>query len=307
MIPADTKKMSMDLSGIFPPIPTPFKADGSLALHDLQRNLQYLVEQPINGVVVGGSNGEFVFLERDEKLEVVTFVREQLGSDFLMIAGAGVESTLATISLTKLLAEAGADLALILTPSYYTSKMSSKALTQHFSAIADQSPIPILLYNMPANTGVDIQASTICELAKHRNILGIKDSSGKLDKLAEIVQRAPVDFKVLAGSASFFLPALTVGAVGCIAALANIAAGKLTTIENLFREGELEKARAEQASLIRINALITQEYGVAGLKSAMDLLGLCGGPVRSPLLDLSDEERAQIREELIACELLESS
>lgn len=296
--------MTHNLAGVFPPIPTPFRADGSVDWKNLEANLKILLDQPVRGLVVGGSNGEFVFLNEEEQLAVVTFVRERLSEDFLLIAGSGAESTIRTTALTQRVADAGADVALVITPSYYTSKMTPAALLAHYGSVAKNSPIPLLLYNMPANTGVDMRSTTICELSQHGNILGIKDSSGKVDKLAEVVAHSAPGFQVLAGSAGFFLPALTVGAVGCVAALANIAAPRLRSIESSYRAGDLKIAQTEQAALVRINSMITAVYGVAGLKAAMDLLGLYGGPVRLPLMDLPTEAREQIRTELIASDLL---
>ncbi len=297
-------RSEINLAGIYPPISTPFTDRGEIAFDHLSANLSRWKELPLDGYVVGGSNGEFVSQSFEERVAVVKAVREEMSSDHLLIAGAGMHSTRETVNLAQAMAAVGADAVLIVTPSYYKSKMDLRALQVHYYAVADASSVPVILYNVPANTGVDMPAGTILELAQHANIIGIKDSSGDLAKMGSVIDAAPEGFQVLAGSGSFFLPALAIGAVGLIAALVNIAAVDLARIQSLFRDGQLGEARNLQQRLIEINSAVTSRFGVAGLKAALDLLGFYGGPVRSPLQPLMADEREELRNILVRAGLL---
>ncbi|MEA1978076.1 MAG: dihydrodipicolinate synthase family protein [Chloroflexota bacterium] len=297
-------RSGFNLAGIYPPISTPFTDQGEIAFDHLSANLSRWNKLPLDGYVVGGSNGEFVSQSFEERVAVVKAVREEMSSNHLLIAGAGMHSTQETVVLAQAMAAAGADAALIVTPSYYKSKMDLRALRGHYYAVADASGVPVILYNVPANTGVDMPAGTILELAQHANIIGIKDSSGDLAKMGSVVDAAPQGFQVLAGSGSFFLPALAIGAVGLIAALVNFAAADLARIHRLFRDGQLGDARNLQQKLIEPNSAVTSRFGVAGLKAALDLLGFYGGPVRSPLQPLTADEREELINILVRADLL---
>jgi 4-hydroxy-2-oxoglutarate aldolase len=284
----------LDLSGIFPPIPTPFDASGSIDFDRLSQNLTRWESEPLAGLVVGGSNGEFPLLTVEERLEVVRHVR-RMAPGRLLIAGSGMQSTAGTIALSEAMAQAGAEAVIVVTPGYYKGRMNAAALTAHYTSVADRSPVPVLIYNVPANTGVDLPAEVAIELSQHPGILGIKDSSGDVAKLTRMVAQSADGFQVLAGSAGFFLPALAVGAVGVIAALANIASAELAEVMRRYEAGDLAGAQAGQARLMEANAAVTSRFGVAGLKCAMDLTGCYGGPPRMPLQRLTDDERRQVR------------
>ncbi|HUS85581.1 MAG TPA: dihydrodipicolinate synthase family protein [Anaerolineales bacterium] len=283
-------RSELNLAGIFPPIPTPFTDKGGIAFDQLSTNLSRWNEWPLGGYVVGGSNGEFVSQTFEERVAVVQAVRKEMPADHLLIAGAGMHSTQETVDLTHAMAAVGADIVLIVTPSYYKSRMDLRALRSHYHALAEASTVPVVLYNVPANTGLDMSADIVLELAQHPNIVGIKDSSGNMVKMGLVVHAAPEGFQVLAGSGSFFLPALAIGAVGLIAALVNIAAVDLARIQKLFCEGQISEARNLQLKLIETNSAVTSRFGVAGLKAALDLLGFYGGPVRPPLQPLLADE-----------------
>jgi 4-hydroxy-2-oxoglutarate aldolase len=293
-----------DLAGIFPPIPTPFEADGSLALGRLKDNLGRWDALPLKGYVVGGSNGEFPLMTLDERVRMVQAARQVADPNRVVLAGSGMESTLATIDLTARMADAGAAAALVVTPSYYRGRMTTPALIAHYRQIADSSPIPIVLYNVPANTGVDLPIEAAVELSRHPNIPGMKESGGDVTKIARILAACEPGFQVLAGSGGFFLGALAVGAVGCIAALANVAAPSLDSLFVRFRAGEIGQARKIQQQLVEANAAVTSVYGVPGLKAALDLLGFYGGPVRSPLQALPEAEKSRLAEILRRAGLL---
>ena len=287
------------LDGIYPPIPTPFDDQGRFAPGALADNLAHWNQFDLRGYVVLGTNGEYVFLTEEEKLQVLKAARAAIPSDKLMIAGTGCEATGITIELTKRAADLGADAALVITPSYYTGHMTPEVLIHHFHAVADASPIPILIYNMPACTGIDLSAATVAAIAEHPNIIGIKESGGNVVKMGDIRRLAGPDFQVLVGSASFLLPGLSVGAVGGILALANIAPAQCLAIRQHFLDGEWEQARELQVRMIPVNTAVTRGWGVPALKAAMDMLGLYGGPVRSPLLPLSDDLKDRLRAILV--------
>ncbi|MHB1006129.1 MAG: dihydrodipicolinate synthase family protein [Chloroflexota bacterium] len=288
----------MRLDGVYPPIPTPFTADGELALDKLAQNMERWNRTGIAGYVVLGSNGEFVLLSEKEKLAVLTTVRERAAAGKFVLAGTGCEGTRETIKLAKKAAEVGADAAVIITPSYYKGKMDGAALLYHYESIADASPIPVILYNMPANTGVDMDAGTVVKLAQHDNIIAIKDSSGNVVKLGDIIRQAPPSFQVFAGSAGFLYPAMCLGAVGGVLALANIAPEQCVDIFTLAREGKHEEARQLQLRMIPANAAVTAGFGIAGLKAALEMVGLYGGLVRGPLRPLNEQQIAALRNTL---------
>jgi 4-hydroxy-2-oxoglutarate aldolase len=295
---------ALSLVGLFPPIPTPFTKTDDVDYPALEANLSRWNEQPLSGLVVGGSNGEFVHLTDREKSEVVQFVRQHTPPDRVIIAGTGELSTRKTVEMTSTAADAGAQAALVVTPYYYKGMMTHGALVNHYLTLAEQSPIPILLYSVPANTGLDLASEVIIELSSHPNIIGLKDSGGDVAKLGKIIADGDPGFQVLAGSGGFFLGALAVGAVGTVAALANIAASRLHALQEAFNQGKLDEAGKIQRSVIEINEAVTRRFGVAGLKAAMDLMGMQGGMVRQPLLPLDSASRETLRLLLQKCGLL---
>jgi 4-hydroxy-2-oxoglutarate aldolase len=294
------------LEGIFPPIPTPFDADDEIDVVALAENLSWWNRFDLSGVVVLGSNGEAVLLDASEKLRLIEAVRAGVAEDRTMIVGTGAQSTRATISLTRAAGRAGADYALVLPPFYYKGMMTADVLERHFRAVADASPIPVVLYNMPACTGIDLGAELVVRLAAHENIAGLKDSSGDVVKLGQIHGELGGRFRLLAGSASFLLPAWSVGAVGGVLALANIAPRQCIEILGLASAGDVQTAAELQVRMIPPNSAVTRRWGVPGLKAAMEMLGLRGGPVRAPLAPIGHEKRDELRGILIKARILDS-
>lgn len=293
---------NIDFSGIFPPIVTPFQKEG-VAYHYLAENMEKLNRSGIRGVVVLGSNGENVFLSEEEKIEVARAVIRHASKDMLIIVGSGCESARETIYLTNKLAELGAQAALVVTPFYYGGKMNDEALIKYYTAVADNTEIPVLLYNVPKFTGVNLNAEVLSILAEHPNIVGIKDSSGNVNQLGQYLNRVDSNFNILVGTAGALLGALTLGCKGGILALANIAPEKCVEIYNLVQEGKIKEARELQLSMIPVNHATTTVYGISGLKYAMDLLGYKGGETRLPLLPLKEEEKDKIRSILLEANL----
>jgi 4-hydroxy-tetrahydrodipicolinate synthase len=297
--------MAPTIAGIYPPIPTFFDEHEDLDLATLREHLKRLKAAGITNIVALGSNGEAVHLDPSERRQVIATVREAMGAEAQVLAGVGDNSTRATLALCHLAAETGADVALVLPPHHYRPRMDGLALRAHYLAVADDSPLPVMIYNMPANAaGIDLDAETVIALSAHPNIIGLKDSSGNVAKMAQVVAEARVGFVVLAGSAGFLLPALAVGARGAIAALANIAPRQCLQLVELWQEGRLEEARALQGRLIPVNAAVTSGYGVAGLKAALEFVAHYGGAPRRPLLPLNESERVRLRGLLAETDLL---
>jgi 4-hydroxy-2-oxoglutarate aldolase len=291
------------LTGIFPPIPTPF-LDGELAPDKLALNIGKWNKTELRGYVVFGSNGESVFLTREEKLRMVAEVKRYASDDKIIIAGTGSESIKETVSLTNEAAGLGADYALVVTPSYYKSAMNHEALVTYYTMVADAVTIPVILYNVPKFTGVDIQAETVAKLAGHPNIAGVKNSTENIRQLIEFVARTSSDFAVIAGTASMLYGGFLTGASGGIVALANIAPDQCVRIQQLVASSKLDDALVLQQQLIPVNTAVTSRYGVAGLKAAMDLLGYFGGDPRAPLLPVVEKEREILKNVLIGAGLL---
>lgn len=293
-----SSKGKLDLSGIFPPMPTPFNPDESIAYDKLEKNVALWDKVPFRGLVVQGSNGEYVYLSTEERVELVKRVREFLPStsDKLLLAGSGCESTKATIQMSEKMAAAGADAVMVVTPSYYKPGMKDKALHAHFTAVADKSPVPVILYSVPVFTVIDLSLNVIVDLAHHPNIIGIKESGGDITKIGNIVhQTQGLDFQVIAGSASFLLATLQIGGVGGVAALANVLGKEVCELQRLFIEGKLSAAVDLQKQLIAPNSAVTKDFGISGLKQVMEWKGFYGGPTRSPLQPLPEAEVSKLR------------
>jgi len=282
------------LKGIMPPIATPF-LNGEVAYNKLAENISRWNKTGLSGYVVMGSNGEGVYLGREEKLNLVEAVKKNMAGDKTLVAGTGSDSIAETISLTNDAAQRGADAALILTPSYYKGQMKHDAFLRYFTAVADAVRIPVLIYNVPKFTGVDIEASTVAKLAEHPNIIGLKNSFENIAHLSEIVHLAPENFRTFVGTASLLYAGLCVGAVGGIVALANIAPEECVRIHELYKTGNHREALQLQMRLLAANKAVTAKYGVPGLKAAMDMRGYFGGEPRAPLTYPSAKELEDIR------------
>lgn len=294
----------LNLSGIYPPVPTNFNAAGDLELNHYQSNIRRLTEAGVHGVVLLGSNGEYVYLSDQEKLDTIRAGLAALPPGKLGLVGTGCESTRATVWLTQEAAKLGADAALVINPNYYKPMMTKQVLLTHYRAVADASPIPVVLYSMPRFTGLDIPVDVVAELSQHPNIAGIKDSAGNVIQLHEVLLKSRPGFNVLVGTGSALLAALSIGATGGVLALADVAPADSVRLFELCRQGDWEAARALQSRLLPVNAAVTGAYGIPGLKAAMDLLGYYGGPPRQPLLPVGDKERAALQGVLATAGLL---
>lgn len=272
----------MKLTGVMPPIATPFQ-NGKLALEKLKRNFQKWNRTGLSGYLVLGSNGEAVYLNEREKIKVAEVSRESIPRSKTMLVGTGMESTQETTRFTNQMAKMGADCALVVTPSYFKGSMKPQILYEHFISVADSSRIGILIYNVPQFTGINLEAEWVVRLSEHPNIIGIKDSSGNIGQLSEIVHLSQKSFAVFVGSTPVFFPALCVGAVGGILAVANVIPQECVRIQSLFAEKKFDEAKELQGQLTPLAKAVTTKYGIGGLKMAMDLSGYFGGDPRPPL------------------------
>jgi len=273
--------------GVFTPVVTPFRQDGSVDTATFEANLELYAEYDLAGALVLGSNGEAGSLDEGEKLALVGIARAQLDGRVLLV-GVGLESTRSTIALARKAADLGADAALVLTPHYYKARMTPEALTRHFEAVASASPIPILLYSVPAFTGIAWPSGLAETLSAHPNIAGIKESSGDVGLLGRLCASTPESFAVVCGSAPTFYPALCVGASAGVLAVACCAPRTLAALYRAHEAGDHARARSLQQAIMPLAVAVTAGHGVAGLKAAMDAAGFHGGAVRSPLLPVGE-------------------
>ena len=285
------------MQGIYAPIAASFESDmGELAVDKIIANVKKYNETKLSGLVVMGSNGEFVFLSKEEKLLLIKTIRENLAPEKHMIVGCGCESTRETIELCKEAAALGADAALVISPNYYKKAMQTdRVIEQFFTDVADASPIPVILYNMPGNSGINIPANVTIKLAKHPNIIGEKDSGGNIVQITEkIYGTENEEFVMFAGSTSFLAATTIMGGDGGTLALANVLPDECVKLYELAKAGDLERAVKAQKILMAPNAAVTSQFGIGGLKVALDHLGFFGGSPRKPLLPQSEENAAKI-------------
>lgn len=293
--------MRTRLSGVFPPIPTLFDQDtGDVSPAAVTANVRSLMETPLAGVLALGSNGEAPLLTEAESDRVVAAAREAVPADRVLLVGTGRESTRATVDASLRAAALGADAVMVRAPFFYGGQMSQAALLAHFRAVADASPVPVVLYNLPGVTGFSLTAGLVEQLAEHGNVAGLKETSTDLDRLGRFAVIRPDRFAVLSGSAPVLYPALCAGAVGGILAVANILPSACIAILEDVRAGRHESALALQRRLVLIAQLVSTVHGVAGLKAALEMIGQAGGPLRPPLRPLASEARDEIRGELTA-------
>jgi 4-hydroxy-2-oxoglutarate aldolase len=286
----------MEIEGVLPPVTTPFDDNGCIVYDQLAENIKGWNETDISGYLILGSNSEFIFLNEEEKLEIVKTARKSIPLSKKMLVGTGLESTKSTIEFTRRAADCGADVAVVITPHFFRSNMSHEAFLKHYIMIADSSPIPVLLYNVPSFTGLNLEAVTASALSSHENIVGIKDSSGNVEQLSEIISlTGEKEFSVLTGSSIVLYPSMCVGASGGIMAIACALPEKCSDIIKLYKDGSHAEAKELQMRLIEPTIAATSRYGVPGLKAAMELTGYYGGRSRLPLLPVTSAEIEEIK------------
>lgn len=285
----------MQLSTVFPPMPTPFTRDGAVDEDAIASNVRRWMEAGLGGVVALGTNGEAALLDERESDRVVAAARDSVPRDRVLIAGVGRESTVATVAAARRVAALGADAVLVRPPSLYRGSISPAALEQHYQTIADESPSPMLLYNYPAFFGTALQPALIGKLAEHPNVIGMKETSTDGAQFADVAAAVPESFTILAGSAPGVYPALCAGARGAILAVACVLPALCLRVLACTREGRHGEALRLQQQINPLARAVTSGHGIAGLKAAMEMVGYAGGDTRRPLPSVSAEGVEQIR------------
>ncbi len=281
------------LEGVFIALTTPFAGE-KISPARMRANVRRYNRADLAGYLVLGSTGESVLLTDGESERLVEAVAGTAAQGRKILAGTARESTQATVEFTRRAARFGIAAALVRPPSYFKSKMTRESLKSHFLTVAEASPVPVLVYNIPQNTGISLDPRLVVELAGHPNVAGLKESSGSLGFLGEVIRDVPGNFRYFAGSGHVVYPSLEMGAAGAILAVANAVPALCAEIFRLFRAGKRGEARQRQLDLIPFNRTIVEKYGIAGVKAAQDLMGYYGGPVRSPLLPLDGASKKEI-------------
>jgi 4-hydroxy-2-oxoglutarate aldolase len=297
--PSDAVLSLRDLRGVLLPITTPFDSHGAVDLDGLSANITKWNATGISGYVMLGSTGERVNLEESEYLEVIKTAQRQVSAAtqrLVFIAGAGQQSTRGTINeIKRVVSAVRVDAFLIITPHFYRPSITQQALITHYQSIADESPAPVILYSMPALTGIKIEPETAARLSEHGNIIGIKDSSADIGGLKETIRLASKDFAVLTGNGTVLRQALAAGACGGILAVGCVASALCIAIARAVKFGDVAAAEKLQAKLTPLAEAVTVRFGIGGLKAALEMNGYVGGAVRAPLAQPSDEARDEIR------------
>jgi len=283
--------MQKNLKGILLPTTTPFDENGNISAHAISSNIRDWTAKGVIGFVVLGSTGERVHLDEREYLEAIEISRAAATSDSAFIVGAGQQSTVGTIKEIKNAARAGADAVLVITPFFYRTAITQETLINFYTAVADESPVPVLLYSMPPLTGIKIEPETVARLSEHANIIGVKDSSNDVAGFTKTVSLCPSDFAVMTGNGTVLLDALRAGATGAILAVGCVVPEVCIEIYRTFKE---ERAVSLQSKLTPLAAAVTTRFGIGGLKAALDLAGFRGGSVRAPLRAPDENARTEL-------------
>lgn len=295
--------MAPTLSGIIPALTTPFEK-GSLSISGLRSNIEKYNRFDLSGYLVLGSTGEGILMDEYERIQAIETVRDAASEGKKVLAGTGMPSTRGTIEMTNRAAEAGADYGLVVSPFFYKGQMTARNLEAYYREVADHVNIPLLMYSVPKFTGFSLPLETVSSLAVHPNIVGLKDSSGNIAFLEEVLKACPQDFALFQGMGSVVFASLLLGAKGAILALSDMAPAETVDIAGLIKAGETEKAREIQMRILPVNQKIVGGYGVPGIKYAMDLLGFFGGDPRGPLQPIDQNVQDAIKRILEEAELL---
>ena len=286
--------MQKNLKGILLPTTTPFDENGNISANAISSNIRDWTAKGVIGFVVLGSTGERVHLDEREYLETIEISRAAASSDSAFIVGAGQQSTVGTIKEIKNAARAGADAVLVITPFFYRTAITQETLINFYTAVADESPVPVLLYSMPPLTGIKIEPETVARLSEHANIIGVKDSSNDVAGFSKTVSLCRSDFAVMTGNGTVLLDALRAGATGAILAVGCVVPEVCVEIYQAFNAGDEEHAASLQSKLTPLAAAVTTRFGIGGLKAALDLAGFHGGSVRAPLRPPDENARTEL-------------
>ena len=285
---------AVNLRSIFVPMPTPFR-DGEVDVRAIRSNVRRWMDAGLGGIVALGTNGEAALLDDDEGQRVVEAARQEIPADRVLIAGAGRESTRAAIAAARQAAAAGADAVLVKTPYTYKAHVPAPGLIAHYTAVADASPVPVLLYNFPGSTGVNLAPETVARLASHPNIAGMKETSTDAAQFADLSAAVPGTFTVLCGAAPGVFGGLCNGAGGAIIAVAALLTAPCLELLAHVRAGRYDEALAIQHRITPLARAVTTVFGVPGLKAALNLAGFDAGEPRPPLAPLPADAVEKLR------------
>lgn len=286
------------LTGVFAPLPTPFDEQDRVDVARLRATVPHWVDTRLAGFVVLGTNGEAGLMDDAECDRVIAETRALVPRTRPLIAGTGRESTHAAVQAARRAADLGVDAVLVRTPSFFKSQMTGDAFIRHYTAVADASPVPVVLYNMTAVTGVNILPATVARLAGHPNIIGMKESNSDIAQIADLAALISPDFRIMAGSGSTFYAALCAGLSGGILGLATLLPDACVQIFELTAARRFDEARALQRQVLPVARLISTGFGVPGLKAALRIIGCDVGDPRPPLMPVSESTLAALREAL---------
>ncbi|NOY11373.1 MAG: 4-hydroxy-tetrahydrodipicolinate synthase [Archaeoglobi archaeon] len=285
--------------GIIPALVTPFKENFDVDFEGIAKNLDYL-EKHVDALVPAGTTGEAATLSYEEHIEVVRYVCEVASKP--VIAGAGSNSTREALYLAREVEKAGANAAMFVTPYY--NKPNPEGLVKHYGEIAKEISIPILVYNVPSRTGINVTPETAKKLSEIEGVAGIKEASGNLKQVAEIIRITSDDFAVLSGDDFLTLPILMLGGRGVISVTANVAPHIMKEMYEAFKRGDVEKAREIHYRLMPLYDALFIDTNPIPVKKALDLMGLAAGKPRLPLVELSEEKTEKLKKVLSELELI---
>jgi 4-hydroxy-2-oxoglutarate aldolase len=296
----------MNLAGALVAAVTPFDpVTGEVDVVGLRSNIRWWIDRDALGIVIAGSTGEAVYLDEDERRVLLEAARGVIPADRLLVAGAGAESTRATLRLCRMAAETGADAVLVMPPAFYKGGMTPEALAVHYRRVADESTLPVVVYQVPTRLNtIELAVGLVAELSAHENIIGIKDSRGSLEVVGELVSQCREGFQVLVGSGANLYGSLEVGAVGGILGVSNPMPQETADLIRAFQEGRTQEAGRLQELVAPVHKAAVGDMGVAGVKAALDMMGLRGGDPRPPLRPLAEKRRAELRGVLEAAGLI---
>lgn len=282
----------MNFEGTYVAMVTPFTKDGTFDEEGFRSNINYLIDQGVNGLVGAGTTGESATMTHDEHQEVIEVLVDEVNGRVDTVAGTGSNSTSEALSLTKFAYDVGVDSALLITPYY--NKPQQHALVKHYGAIAEGCDIPIIVYNVPSRTGCNIEVETAVELAKIDGIDAIKEASGSVDKISDIYRALTLEgledeFNIFSGEDSLTLPIMSVGGTGVISASANIDARRMVLMVDSILNDDYTRAFELHYEMLELIRALFVESNPVPVKTAMNLMGLPSGPLREPLCEMKDE------------------
>ena len=286
----------MNFGQILTAMVTPFDQNGDIDFNATKNLINYLISNGTDGLVVSGTTGESPTLTTEEKVELFKYVVEIVDGRVPVIAGTGSNNTRASINLTNLAEKTGVDGIMLVVPYY--NKPSQEGLYQHFKAIAESTSLPIILYNIPGRSVVNMSVETVIRLATIPNIVCIKEASGNLDAMAEIIRRTPEDFSLYSGDDGLTLPVLSIGGIGVISVASHIIGNEMQTMISNFKNGNLQKAAQAHRSLLPIIKALFAAPNPTPVKTALNLKGIPVGGVRLPMIPLNDEEKNALQQTL---------